>query len=104
MLGLTLHLSWGWVGVGGIMYPLIYRLFIDIFKASMYCKKNIYILFFYLILINKFLLKTNQNVKYFLSAKERLGVVYKQKEIYRYWPKFVKKNIGYRQKYNIVHP
>ncbi len=39
------------------MQRLIYSLFIVIFKASMY--KN------YLILINKFLLKTNQNVKYF---------------------------------------
>ncbi len=41
------------------MQRLIYSLFIVIFKASMYCQKN------YLILINKLLLKTNQNVKYF---------------------------------------
>ncbi len=77
----------------------------------MHCQKNFIIA--YLILTNKFLLKTNQNKKNILliiSAQERLGVVSKQKEIYRYryqyQPKWVKtyRHIGYRQKSNIVHP
>ncbi len=73
----------------------------------MYCQKTFII--FYLILTNKLLLKTYiKNILLIISAQERLGVVSKQKEIYRYWyrPKWVEKyrHIGYRQKSNIVHP
>ncbi len=55
----------------------------------MYCPKTFIIV--YLILKNKFLLKTNQNEKLFAFAQERLGVVSKQKDIYRYRPKLVEK-------------
>ncbi len=41
------------------------------------------------------------NNLFIISAQERLGVVSKQKEIYRYRPKLDEK---YRQKSNIVHP
>ncbi len=68
---------------------MIYSVFIVIFKASMYCPKTLIIV--YLILKNKFLLKTNQKEKLFAFAQERLGVVSKQKDIYRYRPKLVEK-------------
>ncbi len=66
---------------------MIYSVFIVIFKASMYCQKTFIIV--YLILKNK--LKTNQNENLFAFAQERLGVVSKQKDIYRYRPKLVEK-------------
>ncbi len=58
MLGLTLHLSGG-----GGMQRLIYSLFIVISKLQCIVKKTFIIA--YLILTNKFLLKTNQNEQIF---------------------------------------
>ncbi len=76
MLGLTLHLS------GEQMQRLINSLFIVIFKCSYFLVKKI--------------------TKIIISAQERLGVVSKQKEIYRYrYQKWVEK---YRKKSSIVHP
>ncbi len=75
MLGLTLHPP------GEKMRRLIYSLFIVIFKASIYCQKTFIIV--YLILTNKFLLKTIKNILLIISAQERVGVASKQNEIYR---------------------
>ncbi len=58
----------------------------------MYCQKTFIIV--YLILTNKFLLKRTKilkNILLIISAQERLGVVSKQEEIYRYRTKSVEK-------------
>ncbi len=69
---------------------MIYSLFIVIFKASMCCT----FIMVYLILTNKFLLKPNQNYKYFaynFCTRET-----NKKEIYRYRPKWFEKISAYR--------